>query len=63
MTRKHFKAIAAILLHEVETVENDSERLLVAAIGIQLANYFEEVNAQFDRIRFLRAAGLMGVKP
>ena len=58
MTKKHFEAIAAILARrqrDYDSQQSDNDIRLVAE---DLANYFRSVNPNFDKARFLRAAGV-----
>lgn len=51
MTRKHFQALAAI----TASISNPTTRAFVAN---GQADYFETVNPNFDRDRYLAAAGV-----
>lgn len=53
MTRKHFEAIAYIV--NVARQEFDSET--AERIAGDLAAYFQGLNPNFDRVRFLTACG------
>lgn len=58
MTRKHFEAVAAILAGDLATCGTDAERIKVRGIAYSLADYFQSVNANFDRDRFYSAVGM-----
>jgi len=51
MTRKDFKAIAKILREYTDQSDFDFPLVQV------LANYFKEVNPNFNRCKFMEAAG------
>lgn len=53
MTRKHFEAIA--LIFRTHPAIKSSE---VKSIGYHMADYFGTQNPNFDRARFLAAAGI-----
>ena len=52
MTKKHYEAIARIIL-QCE-MENESRDMLV----YMLADYFAQDNPRFDRVRFITACGI-----
>jgi len=57
MTKKHFEAIAKILKRNMPQVDTEWEVQVKSyhkAI-IELANYFGEVNPNFDNARFVNA--------
>jgi len=59
MTKKHFEAIAKVYnkrLNHYSTTEAD--RNTIGSLALDLANYFETENPNFDREHFLTACGL-----
>ncbi len=70
LSRKHFEAIAGILNKTRPTLEGqaeredtqrawiDGQRSATMSVALQLANYFSTENPNFDRQRFLKAAGV-----
>ena len=58
MTRKHYQAIANILLRHVCMVNlHCSSSPNKFQLAYELANYFESENKRFDRLKFYRACG------
>jgi hypothetical protein len=55
LTRKHFEAIAAVIRRKIEAGITREEAMLAAQVFIEVASYD---NPRFDRVRFLKAAGL-----
>lgn len=53
MTKKHFEAIAAIFADHPAIASAE-----VRSLGWQMADYFATQNPNFDRARFLAAAGI-----
>lgn len=65
MTKKHFEAIAAIILDERPATlwgmtddYSDGNRDGIKTIAERLADYFATENPQFNRARFLAACGV-----
>ena len=59
MTNKHFEAIAAIFRSKLlESGRSEVYYNVVKEIIRVQANYFEDVNPDFDRERFLAACGI-----
>jgi len=59
MTRKHVKAIAAIIAEKGCYSEPGNERdMVIKHIAEDLADYFASENQNFDRERFLKACGI-----
>ena len=58
MTRRHYKAIAAILNNALDNIEETSAVPEVTELAHALADYFKTENANFDRTRFLEACGI-----
>lgn len=59
MSRKDYEAIAKILAEEAEANRNSDEGWrAVSAITWSLAEYFAEDNPEFNRSRFMAAAGI-----
>ena len=56
MTRKHFEAQAAIVKKHTATAGLD----FCYDMACDLANYFEQENPNFDRLRFFEACGFPG---
>jgi predicted metal-dependent hydrolase len=55
MTKKHFKAIAEIISIVRKEYTDNERRGVIADISIKLADYFENENPNFDRVRFFTA--------
>jgi len=53
MTRKHFEAIASIFANHPAIKSSE-----VKSIGYDMADYLGTQNPNFDRARFLAAAGI-----
>ena len=60
MTKKHFKALAEIIIKNLEALDGRPEitKILLMDIALDIANYCQEQNPLFDRQRFLKACGL-----
>ena len=63
MTKKHFEAIAAILVQAELTEGWHTEakhggKTVTVYIAYHLADYFATINPNFDYKRFLQAAGI-----
>ncbi len=56
MTKKHYQAIAVILLHHKKCIDSGFEPK--QTIAHDLADYFTTDNPRFDRSRFLEACGI-----
>jgi hypothetical protein len=58
LSRKHFEAVAEILLRERDkTLEGERAWYAVDRIAYELAKYFRTQNENFDIQRFLAATG------
>jgi hypothetical protein len=58
MTRKDFVLIADLLSDTLDGCENESERLLMRGLAFDFSVMLATWNANFDRDRFLTAAGV-----
>lgn len=57
MTKKHYEAIARILL-QARTNSTPAQHIMVDVIIDGIVRYFESDNPRFDRVRFLKACGV-----
>jgi hypothetical protein len=57
MSKKHYEAIAAIILAELK-ISDVGEKLVIEHLSEKLADYFKDDNPQFSINRFLVACGL-----
>jgi hypothetical protein len=55
MTKKHFEAIAKIIAKHYKAPRKGMERTLLYNLSVDLANYMETENPNFDGSRFLGA--------
>lgn len=55
MTKKHFKAIAAIIKSTREKFQNPESQNAITEIELALCDYFQYENERFDEDRFLTA--------
>lgn len=63
MTKKHYEAIAAVILFEKRRPLAHDEWLKIPEyIAVALADYFATDNPKFDRARFLQACGIDQIK-
>jgi transcription elongation factor GreA-like protein len=66
MSRKDYRAAAAIIKDELDTVSDYSDRYVaqasIVSIAENLAIMFKQDNSRFDRYKFLDAAGVTDVK-
>ena len=58
MTAKDFRAIAKVTNEETITDKYGFKFIPVDVLTYQLADYFETINAKFDKDRFLKACGV-----
>lgn len=64
MSKKDYEAVAAMLRKRVEATEGlapvrrSAVRMELAAVAVDLADIFAADNERFDRVRFLKAAGV-----
>lgn len=65
MTKKHYEAIASIILGSYEVAQENEqngfaigEAERVEILAKELATYFNQDNPRFDRTRFLQACGI-----
>ncbi len=58
LTRKHYKAIAAIVKDCTKTTDDAVTYVSSSQLCHELADYFAADNPRFDRERFLTACGI-----
>ena len=58
LTRKHFRGIAQIIKTRLGNITDVAMQYGIEMMSDDLADYFEEQNPQFDRVRFLKACGV-----
>lgn len=58
LSRKHYEAIAGILREQHGGDPNTHDYLVMYDTASDLASYFATENPNFDRERFLKAAGV-----
>lgn len=58
MTRKHFEAIAAILNADYVS-STGAAQVKVKVLTYSLADYFQSINANFNREQFYKAVGIV----